>query len=143
MMIAYLATQKIMARPHKVRKITKVPAVSFFKPDEDTGLEAIFLLYEEYESLRLMDYEKCDQTEAASVMQVSRPTFTRIYKSAREKIAKAFVEGRKMIIEGGKIEIGKNWYSCYHCKCDFNIPDDVSYSCPLCGSIDIKEYADS
>jgi hypothetical protein len=35
-------------------------------------------------------------------MGVSRPTFTRIYAHARQKVAKAFVEGRKFLLKAEK-----------------------------------------
>ena len=94
-----------MPRPKKIRRMTSIPTVSGFKPyginNAKSKENAVFLLCEEYEALRLNDYEKCNQCEAAVIMQVSRPTFTRIYMSARQKIASAFIEGRQIIIEGG------------------------------------------
>jgi Predicted DNA-binding proteins len=83
--------------------------VSGFKPygykDKVQNPDAVFLLCEEYETLRLADYEKHNHCEAALIMQVSRPTFTRMYISAREKIATAFIEGRPVIIEDTEIEV--------------------------------------
>ena len=83
-----------MSRPHKARKITQPPAVLGFKSygaKSQQRREVVFLLCEEYETLRLCYYEKCNHYEAAKLMQVSRPTFTRMYIAAREKVAKAFV----------------------------------------------------
>jgi len=80
-----------------------------------SDLEPVILLYEEYESMRLMDYEGFGQERAATEMNVSRPTFTRIYKSARKAIAKAFVEGKAIFIEGGSIVSDSNWYRCIKC----------------------------
>jgi Zn finger protein HypA/HybF involved in hydrogenase expression len=48
-------------------------------------------------------------------MNVSRPTFTRIYNIALELIAKAFVEGKAIEIEGGNYELEKDWYRCKKC----------------------------
>ena len=133
-----------MARPKKTRRIASPPVVGSFVPvgEIPEKQEVVFLLFEEYEALRLHDYEKCDQTVAASRMQVSRPTFTRIYQSAREKIAKAFIEGLKIVFEGGKIEVGKGWFSCDNCKCDFYYTPDMPKTCPLCGSTSINEYSE-
>lgn len=98
-----------MPRPRKIRKLTHRPMVSGFKPygykDKIRNQEAIFLLCEEYETLRLADYEKHSHCQAAMIMQISRPTFTRMYISAREKIATAFIEGRPVIIEDTEIEV--------------------------------------
>ena len=44
-----------------------------------------------------------DQETAAGEMGVSRPTVTRIYASARKKIAQALAEGKAIHIEGGPI----------------------------------------
>jgi uncharacterized protein len=54
----------------------------------------IVLNYEEYEAIRLSDFELYGQVEAAQIMEVSRPTYARIYESARRKVARAFVRGR-------------------------------------------------
>jgi predicted DNA-binding protein (UPF0251 family) len=56
---------------------------------------------EELESIRLKDYLKIEQEEAAERMGVSQPTFNRIFKEARRKIAEALVEGKAIRIEGG------------------------------------------
>ena len=115
-----------------------MPTVSGFKPycigKEYESKEAVFLLYEEFEALRLNDYEKHNQCEAAAIMQVSRPTFTRIYMSAREKIAKAFIEGSRIVIEGGKVELDGEWYECVDCGAIFTRTPDDTGSCALCGS---------
>lgn len=134
-----------MSRPKKIRRMTSIPAISGFKPYGDTVAsfkkDAVFLLCEEYEALKLNDYEKCNQCEAAAIMQVSRPTFTRIYLSARQKIAAAFIEGRQIIIEGGKVQYDQNWYSCNDCKCSFNKMEEIPIKCPLCRSKNIQEYS--
>ena len=131
-------------RAKMFRKISQHPIVSGFKP---YGFQAdkkvsgsIFLHYEEYESIRLCDYEKCTQQEASVFMNVSRPTLTRIYASAREKVAQAFVEGKRLIIEGGKVIFDNEWYMCETCSCFFNYHDEegAAKECPLCGSSAIR-----
>ena len=49
-------------------------------------LEPVVLLYEEYESIRLADYENLTQEEAAIKMGISRPTFIRLYEKAQRFI---------------------------------------------------------
>ena len=73
-----------MPRPKRNRCIEHPPIMEGFKPFgiPMTKLEPIILLYEEYESMRLADYEGLTQAQAAEQMQVSRPTFTRIYEKA-------------------------------------------------------------
>jgi hypothetical protein len=73
------------------------------------------LLFEEYEAIRLADYENLTQEEAAKKMQISRPTFTRLYDKARKSIAKAFVEGAAILIQGGNFRTDDYWYRCVNC----------------------------
>lgn len=97
------------------------------------NLEPVILLYEEYESIRLSDYDGLTQEEAAIKMNVSRPTFTRIYKKARQAIAKAFVEGKAIFIEGGNYHTDDFWYKCQDCL-KLNISPDKTQSCNYCHS---------
>ncbi len=78
-------------------------------------VESIKLKFEEYESMRLVNYESLDQEQAALQMNVSRPTFTRIYNKALKQIARSFVEGKAIEIEGGNYELEKDWYRCKKC----------------------------
>ncbi|HPE99867.1 MAG TPA: DUF134 domain-containing protein [Bacteroidales bacterium] len=129
-----------MARLKRLRKILNPPSMKGFKPygqESDTEeKEPVTLLYEEYEALRLCDYDNCNHAEASAIMNVSRPTFTRIYASLRQKLANAFVECRPIVVEGGKIYFDSDWHYCMKCHCNFNNPDkDRSIeSCPLCGN---------
>ena len=65
------------------------------------GMEPVILTVEEFEAIRLKDHEGLNQTESAKRMNVSQPTFQRIYESARKKIADSLVNGRPIRIEGG------------------------------------------
>jgi len=133
-------------RVKKIRKVINPPIVKGFKPYgrafENNKLNCVFLLYEEYEAIRLCDYDMINHLEASRIMEVSRPTFTRIYSSARQKMAKAIVEGLKITIEGGKVYFDSNWYHCNKCNCDFNNPEkNIEISkCPLCGSYKIDAH---
>lgn len=90
-------------RPKNIRKINNMPSVAGFKPiaSDCYRKDAIFLHFEEYEAIRLCDYEMKNQQEASVSMGVSRPTLSRIYTSARQKIAQALVCGVVIMIEGG------------------------------------------
>lgn len=131
-----------MPRPKIIRKVADKPLISGLKP---YGMsypvkksEAVFLLYEEYEALRLCDYEGHNQCDASKLMGVSRPTLTRICMSARNKVSMAVVEGRQLIIEGGKVEIDNKWMKCNNCHCFF-VKFQHEDSCPLCGSKEMSE----
>jgi predicted DNA-binding protein (UPF0251 family) len=106
-----------MARPHKNRKILNPPKMKGFKPYgiPSCEIEPIKLKFEEFESIRLVNYEFLPQDQAARKMNVSRPTFTRIYNSALKQIARSFVEGKALEIEGGNYQLEEDWYRCKKC----------------------------
>jgi predicted DNA-binding protein (UPF0251 family)/DNA-directed RNA polymerase subunit RPC12/RpoP len=79
-------------------------------------LESVTLLFEEVEAIRLVDYEDLSQEEAAEKMDISRPTFTRLINQARKKVAKAFVEGRAILMQGGNYITEDSWYKCHKCN---------------------------
>jgi uncharacterized protein len=121
-----------MARNKKSRIIQKAPHFDGFKPfglPSKKGAEVV-IHYEEYEALILCDYELLTQAEAAITMNVSRPTFTRIYESARRKIAKAFMEGCAIRFEGGKANV-TSWYRCEECGISFTT-EGSNPVCPFC-----------
>lgn len=107
-----------MSRPKQCRKIVSPPLMSGFKPFgiPRSMVEEVTLHYDEYESIRLLDYVGLLQEEAAEKMNISRPTLTRIYENARKTIAKAFVEGKMIVIEGGNVDFGRMWYRCRKCN---------------------------
>lgn len=133
-------------RLKKARKILNPPTIKGLKPygleAGKKGLSPLNLLYEEYEAIRLSDYDGLNHHQASIMMDVSRPTFTRIYASALQKIAIAFVEGRQIAIEGGKVYFDSDWYRCSNCKCFFNHPEkEMELSgCPLCGHETVWRY---
>lgn len=134
-----------------LRKVSAPPPIKGFKPfgGDKTGSdhsESIVLSFEEYEAMRLCDHEMLNHHSASVAMGVSRPTFTRIYASVRKKVARAFVEAKKISIEGGKIYYDSDWYTCSGCRCIFNNPDKdkTVEHCPLCGNNAVNPlYADN
>ncbi|WP_333803607.1 DUF134 domain-containing protein [Sulfurospirillum sp.] len=92
-----------MARHKSKRSISFRPPCSHFVPYERTSHEeSISLLAEEVEALYLMDLLELYQEEAALKMEVSRPTFARIIKSARNKVALALLGGHALHLESSK-----------------------------------------
>jgi predicted DNA-binding protein (UPF0251 family) len=103
----------------------------------------IVINFEEYEAIRLSDFELHSQLEASRIMGISRPTYTRIYESARRKIAQAFVLGKVIVFEGGKVYFDSDWYMCKTCGSLFNHPRKelkITY-CALCSSAEIEHYS--
>lgn len=133
-------------RKRVLRKVLKPPIINGFKPygqeSKNRNLAPVNILYEEYEAIRLSDYDTLNHHQASVMMGVSRPTFTRIYASALRKVAQAFVEGRQVVIKGGKVYFDSDWHHCHTCKCYFNNPekDQTVERCPLCGSKEHKEF---
>lgn len=82
---------------------------------QSLATEPVRLKFEEFESIRLINYEMLSQDAAARQMNISRPTFTRIYNRALKIIAKSFAEGKPVNIEGGNYQLDKDWYRCRKC----------------------------
>lgn len=125
-----------MPRPKRSRRIHRPPVATGFAPfGISSGSNGnITLLYEEFESLRLSDYEGISQQEAADRMEISRPTFSRIYDQARQKLARVLVEGLSVVIEGGNIAFDEKWFRCKSCSTAFCLPENQQKitDCPVC-----------
>lgn len=130
-----------MARPVKQRKvISPYPETEVFPFGEESNSEpAILFLSEEFESIKLIDYENLNHNAAAKLMKISRPTFTRIYKKARIKISTALVEKRSLKLSRKNTYFDDNWLKCNKCECIFNeVKDKNDKVCPICGSSKIN-----
>lgn len=94
------------------------------------------LLYEEYEAVKLVDYNDMYFDEAAGYMEVSKATFARIYSLARQKIATALVENRELACVKGHSKMDSDWYRCQNCNSAFNlkIKSEAAFKCPVCKS---------
>ena len=88
-----------MGREKTKRTLVFKPAFKDFIPENKVYNGITHLLDEEMESIYLMDILDLYQEEAAISMNVSRPTFTRILKNARQKLTRALVYGNKISIE--------------------------------------------
>ena len=88
-------------RPRKMRFISNVPGIVKFVPSPRggcCGIEPVEMSLEEYEVLRLVDYEGLTQDAAGEKLGVSRGSVQRAYAKAREKMARMIVEGRPLIV---------------------------------------------
>lgn len=96
-------------RPKKNRWIKCEPGERCFKPKcrPLRGLDGVYLSLDEFEAIRLADVEGLKQVEAAKLMRISRPTFSRIVSSARAKVGDALVNIKAIRIEGGCCNIRK------------------------------------
>ena len=90
-----------MSRPQKSRRICCYSDYWSFAPDQDKANDIIVMSLDEFETIRLIDYHSKTQEQCAQEMNVARTTVTAIYDTARKKLAKALVEGRRIVISGG------------------------------------------
>jgi len=136
-----LCENLFMPRRRRLRKVVAPPSFKGYKPfgceKEQKG--PVELLYEEYEAIKLADYDLMNHQEASKLMGISRATFARIYESARRKIAQAFVETKEIKTVYGNAVLDGIWFLCNHCHARFTIPSTVKESnCPMCKSDDIE-----
>lgn len=128
-----------MPRPQCPRRVSAIPSRNYFKPRgvPVAQLEEIVLTIDELEALRLADLEGLYHDQAATRMNISRPTFGRIVGSARKKVAGALVKGKALRIEGGSVELpAMRSFSCSDCGHTWELPFGTGRpeDCPSCGS---------
>lgn len=125
-----------MPRKKRNRRIQMPPVIKGMSVFGVRGRKSneVILNIEEYETIRLLDYQNLTQEEAATLMDVSRPTLTRIYEEARNKVATAFVEGRDLLFKGGDFYFEKDWYKCNSCQASFSDYSGDVKNCPVCKS---------
>ena len=93
---------KPKGRPKKYRIIKQDPRISQFSPRGKPGRpEEVQLTMDEYEAVRLADFEGIEQKKAAKSMRISQQTFSRVIKRARSLISDAIVNGKIIKIQGG------------------------------------------
>lgn len=90
-----------MPRKKCFRHISGSPDITCFKPAgiPMRNMEQVQLSLDEFETIRLADFEGLYQDQAAIKMQISRQTFGRIITEAHKKIADALINGKAIIIE--------------------------------------------
>ncbi len=124
------------------RRVHQEPPVSVFKPAgiPARDLDEILITVDEFEAIRLADFEGMSQREASVTMQISQPTFNRVLSSARSKIAKGLVQGDVLRIEGGRylLEDGTGVLLCVACGYTLDMKSDDRSSCPKCNSTNLR-----
>ncbi len=142
-----------MSRPKNYRHVSALPKYKVFKRPKIplNQHEKEYVTVEEFEALRLIKYEtkldgkRLTQTECADRMNVSQPTFSRILDSALVKITRALVEGKALIIKGGKFGVVKpalkeafHGYGCLQCDNEWKVEKKQhSKQCPECDTSQI------
>ncbi|OHD07510.1 MAG: hypothetical protein A2Y41_09420 [Spirochaetes bacterium GWB1_36_13] len=136
-----------MPRKRMCRKMAGLPEVKGFRPfdREPFRLPPVIITLDQFEAIRLADYEKLNQEEAAVKMGISRPTFTRLYEEARNRLAEALIEGKSFIIEGGEVSFSSVSFRCSDCKHSFQTSKEeaeTTTACPKCKSTQIVSMND-
>lgn len=129
-----------MPRPRRFSTILEKPRVCRFEPDiaDVNETESLTITMEEFESLRLNDYQDIQQKKAAEIMDISQPTFHRTLGSARKKITQALVEGKIIQIKGGNYIMNKKRYQCKNCGFEWQSATKEYDKCPDCDSENIE-----
>ncbi|TDW20336.1 putative DNA-binding protein (UPF0251 family) [Breznakia blatticola] len=86
-----------MPRPKKTRNICNKPRCMDFKPDLQHE-QVTLLPLDEYEVIRLIDYEGLNQEACAVQMGLSRASVQAMYQRARKTIAICLVESTALRI---------------------------------------------
>lgn len=106
-----------MPRPKRCRRVCTEPQFICFSPDGVRQPESVLLSVDEYEVIRLVDYEKKSHEQCAVAMDISRTTVTEIYEKARYKVAECLVQGKQLSISGGNYKICPGQKSCFGQPC--------------------------
>ena len=100
-----------MARPKKCRRICGMPRCGDFIPSAGADGQ-VLMTVDEFECIRLIDWEGMTQEQCAAQMMVARATAAAIYESARKKLADALVNSRTLTITGGEVAVCQDRESC-------------------------------
>ena len=103
-----------MPRPRMNRWIRHQPLAHFYAPQGVPfgRLRGVTLTLDGLEALRLADAEGLEHEQAAGLMGISRPTFSRLLAEARAVVARALVNGWAIRIEGGNYQFTGDAAAC-------------------------------
>jgi predicted DNA-binding protein (UPF0251 family) len=99
-------------RPRKRRRVCRMPSYLSFIPSNNSNNGIVKIRVEEYEVLRLIDYEGLTQEECANIVGIARTSVQKMYDEVRQKISQFLVEGKSLQIEGGDYYICDNNFRC-------------------------------
>lgn len=95
-----------MPRPRKCRKVCHLPNEREFHPAGNCNKNTcIIMTVDEYETIRLIDYQGFSQEECGEYMHIARTTVQQIYTNARKKLSAVLVDGLSLRIEGGEYQL--------------------------------------
>lgn len=90
-----------MINSRKKRYARRLDSGRVFKPVgiSKVNLETVYIMLDEFEALRLVDYEGKSQIDAGLEMQVSRATVQRLLESGRKKFIDVLLENKVLEIK--------------------------------------------
>lgn len=114
-----------MSRPNKKRFICALPVYQSYEKQK----KPVILTLDEYEAIRLIDFEDFTQDECAKMMDVARTTVQSIYASARKKMSESLVLGKELTIQGGDVQLCPHYQEGFKCrrKCLRHTPKKAIY----------------
>lgn len=125
-----------MPRPCKLRRVSCNAQVASFRPAgiPKGELKSVSLSLDEFEAIRLADFEGLYQEQAAGRMKISRQTFGNIITSAHQKVADFLLNSKRLSVEGGTVEIAACRFICNRCRHSWSIPCSAERptECPQC-----------
>jgi predicted DNA-binding protein (UPF0251 family)/DNA-directed RNA polymerase subunit RPC12/RpoP len=137
-----------MGRRTRTRYVRTPPSNFYFRSEKDDSSKENFIVLNiaEFEAMRLKHYVDLPQgwgkhgrKPCSEIMGVSQPTFSRILEKAHQKVTKALVEGKNIIVSGGNIDFKEvfNGYGCLNCNAEWK--DELASRnrkviCPKCKS---------
>mgnify|MGYP002509979961 CR=1 FL=1 len=94
-----------MSRPPVAAASAQNRAAGGFTLRSAQSAGEIVMTVDEYEVIRLVDYEKRTHEQCAAQMGISRTTVTEIYENARFKLSDGLVNGKALVIDGGHYRV--------------------------------------
>ncbi len=138
-----------MARRKCCGIVDEEPYCRRFLPEGRATAGVTRVSMEEFEALRLKDLTGLDQSGCAAAMGLSRPTFQRILRSARLKVATALVAGQQILFEGGSYTMKNRIFECVDCgqrweepPCTAGGRHGYEIACPKCGGLKKMKVAE-
>ncbi len=134
-----------MTRPRKTKIVHTAPIPAnraIFKP---AGIPLSMLAinnitFEEFEAMRIVDFESKSQYDAAASMGVSQPSISRLLMTGRQKLIDALVSGKAVRIGGGDFRLAFRGFGCLGCENKWEIAENNALApekCPKCESNEI------
>lgn len=122
---------KILPRPRKWRRVCCLPSNDSFAPvGKGADNEKIVMTVDEYETIRLIDYQGYTQEQCSQFMGIARTTVQQMYNTARKKLSEVLVDGKCLVIAGGDYKLCEGIHSgcgcneCRRCRNNRNGIDD-------------------